>query len=238
MKKINVLSLLMFISTFSVIANNKKTQPVPKEVNIDSVALQLALNVGDYDKAITFSYRILATNPNDLNNIYSLAQLYYAASNFEMSIKICSILSNLDTLDTKVLELAALNFVSLKDTINAIQLYKVMNEKFKNSSYLYQAAVLLFQIKKTDECIETLQTILNNTLAKDAKIIMSRKNTVDKIIQEEINLFAAAYNMLGFINYENNNYPDAKNYFEKALAIEPNFILADNNLKELLKKEK
>ena len=66
---------------------------------------------------------------------------------------------------------------------------------------------------------------------------MSRENAVGKVIQEEINLIAAALNILGVVSLEKENYPEAKKYFSNALAIQPNFILAENNLKEVVKKK-
>jgi Tfp pilus assembly protein PilF len=57
------------------------------------------------------------------------------------------------------------------------------------------------------------------------------------VIKEEINLIAAALNILGVVSLEKENYTEAKKYFSNALAIQPNFILAENNLKEVVKKE-
>jgi len=74
MKKVSLIVLVLLVSGLSIEAavkknKNKEAVYVQPQVNIDSVAQQIALNFGDYDKAITFGYRILAKDPNNLKYI-------------------------------------------------------------------------------------------------------------------------------------------------------------------------
>ena len=242
MKKVSLIVLVLLVSSLSIEAavkknKNKEASQVQPQVSIDSVAQQIALNFGDYDKAITFGYRILAKDPNNLVKVYALAQLYYQAQNFNMSLKFCAIIANKDSVDQNAMQLAALNLVALKAPDKAVDLYKGMAAKFNNTNYLYQASVIEFEAKKFDACITTITALLKDSLSMHQKIVMSRENTVGKVISEEINLIAAAYNVLGFVSMEQNNLGNAKAYFGRALSIEPTFVLAENNLKEVLKKE-
>jgi len=242
MKKIIAVSIVLLIFSLTVEAfGQKKKKEVlksPAVLNIDSVAQQLAINAGDYNQAITFGYRLLAQEPENLTRVFQLAQLYYAAQNYEMSLRFSTIVANKDSLKKqRAMELPALNLIGLKATDKAVELYKVMSKEFINPSYLYEASVLEYQTKKFDDCIATLNTILKDTTAQKQTIVMSRENAVGKVIQEDINLIAAALNILGVVGLEKENYPEAKKYFSNALAIQPNFILAENNLKEVVKKE-
>ena len=243
MKKTSIIYTLLLLVALSASAHKRKKNiaPVketqPKE-NIDSLAQQIAISFGDYDKAITFGYRLLAQDPGNVNKVFHLAQLYYAAKNYEMSLNFCTIVANNDSLNNQsAMELAALNLVGLKANDKAVELYKVMASKFNSPNYLYQASIIEFETKKMDDCIATLNTVLKDSLAVDQKIAMSRKNAVGKVIKEDVGLIAAALNILGFVSLEKENYPEAKKYFSNALAIQPNFILAENNLKEVIKKE-
>lgn len=173
-----------------------------------------------------------------MSRVFKLAQLYYAAKNYEISFRFSSIVANKDSLKKQsAMELAALNLLGLKANDKAVVLYKAMATEFNNPSYLYEASVLEYQAKKIEDCIATLNTVLKDTTAQKQTIEMTRENTVGKVIKEEINLIAASLNILGVVSLEKENYSEAKKYFSNALAIQPNFILAENNLKDVVKKE-
>jgi len=243
MKKTSIICTLLLVVAFSASGQKRKknTEPVKEvqtPVNIDSVAKQIAISFDDYDKAITFGYRLLAQDPGNVNKVFDLAQLYYAAKNYEMSLRFSTIVANNDSLNNQsALELAALNLVGLKANDKAVKLYKEMASKLKSPIYLYQASIIEFEINKMDDCIATLNTVLNDSLAVEQKVAMSRKNALGKVIKEEVSLIAAALNILGFVSLQKENYTEAKKYFSNALVIHPNFILAENNLQEVLKKE-
>jgi tetratricopeptide (TPR) repeat protein len=243
MKKKSIICTILLVVAFSASGQKrKKNTELVKEaqtpVNIDSVAQQIAISFGDYDKAITFGYRLLAQDPGNVNKVFDLAQLYYAAKNYEMSLNFSTIVANNDSLNNQsALELAALNLVGLKANDKAVELYKEMASKFKSPIYLYQASIIEFETNKMDDCIATLNTVLNDSLAVEQKVAMSRKNALGKVIKEEVSLIAAALNILGFVSLKKENYTEAKKYFSNALVIQPNFILAENNLKEVLKKQ-
>ncbi len=70
MKILIVLYFILLAPSFSVFAqkkNKKEVSNIPATLNIDSVAQQIAINFGDYDKAITFGYRLLAKDFNNVN---------------------------------------------------------------------------------------------------------------------------------------------------------------------------
>jgi len=222
-------------------AQKRKKSEIPNSpvtINVDSLAQQIAINIGDYDKAITFGYRILAKDPSNLNKVFHLAQLYNAANSFEISLRLCTIVANGDTINNQsAMELAALNLVGLKANNKAVDLYKKMAAKFNNPAYLYQAALIQYEAKQLEDCVISINTLLSDSLAQEQKIVMSRKNTIGQTLKEEVNLIAAALNVLGFVSLEKEIFTEAKKYFSNALAIQPNFILAENNLKEVVKKE-
>ena len=178
MKKVSLIVLVLLVSSLSIEAAfkkniNKEASQVQPQVSIDSLAQQIALNFGDYDKAITFGYRILAKDPNNLDKVYALAQLYYQAQNFNMSLKFCAIIANKDSVDQNAMQLAALNLVALKAPDKAVDLYKGMAAKFNNTNYLYQASVIEFEAKKFDACITTITALLKDSLSMHQKIVMS-----------------------------------------------------------------
>lgn len=242
MKKIFVISLALLAFGFSVEAaskkkKNKEKPSVNAQINTDSIAQQIAISLADYDKAITFGYSILAKDPTNINKTFHLARLHYLAKNFEISLNVCSIIISKDSLNINAMQLAALNFVALKATADAVKLYKAMASKFNNPLYLYQASIIEFESNQLDDCLNTINTLLKIKSIENLKIEMTRKNAINKIVKEEIFLPAAAYNIKGFIALKKNDLANAKANFQKALVLEPSFVLAENNLKEVLVKE-
>lgn len=237
MKKILGFALIavLFVAPFEGFSKKKKcVAPVTKTVNVDSIALDNALMIGDYETAIVFSHRILAKDPQNIQNLSSLAKLYFHAQKFELSINTCNQIVLRDSMNMPAMELAALSFKQLKNNEAAMNLYFDMSKRFNNPSFLYQIAVLYFEAKNLDNCLKVLGEIAKDTTATNFTIDMTRKNAAGKFLKEKINLLAAVHNIAGFIALEQKQLPQAKAYFEKALAIEPSFVLAENNLKEVL----
>lgn len=246
MKKIAAICITLLSLTFTAEAGNKKKKceatcvKTEKAINTDSIAQQIAINLGDYNTAITFAYKDLAKNPKSIDKTFRLARLYYLSQKFQLSLNVCGSILSVDSLNGKTMELAALNFKGLKNSESAAGIYKMMAERLNNITYLYQAAVVEFEANKLEDCLKTLNTLSTNPNVKKQSIEMSRKNAARQIVKEQINLLAAAHNITGFIALQNKDLKKAEAYFMEALAIEPGFVLAENNLKEImvLKNEK
>lgn len=212
-----------------------KIEPV---INTDSIAKGLALNVRDYQTAIVYSYNLLAKNPTDSALQYEIAKLYFLNKQYQLSINSCmSILAN-DSLNAQALELSAVSYKSLENYEASVQVYYEVTRRLKTPTYLYKAAVIQFETKQFDACLKTLNFIANDSTTSSKTVLMTRQNLNGRVLKEEINLLAASYNIVGFIALENKNFDMAKQYFSKALSIEPTFVLAENNLKEVLKQQK
>ena len=67
--------------------------------------------------------------------------------------------------------------------------------------------------------------ILADKTAMDQKINISYESN-----SQEVSLLAAALNLGGIILIDEHKYEDAKMYFESALKLDQNFVLAQNNL--------
>ncbi len=236
----NLILITLALISFSVEAGNKKkkcedkcTKPIIVS-NEDSIAKQLAINLGDFNTAIIYTYKELAKDPSNIDKTFELAKLYFRANQFELSINTCGAILQLDSLNKNAMELAALNFRGLKDDVSAANTYLMLAKRFNNPTYLYQAATTLFEAKKYDDCLKTVNAILANKEAANLNVQMSRVNVANQLVKEEINLVAAAHNISGFIALQAKDAKNARGHFSKALAIEPGFVLAENNLKEVL----
>ncbi len=244
MKKASIiLSFLILITSVAQAGKKNKNgkqcckPKMEQQVNLDSLAQSLALKMGDYQTAIVFSYKALAEDPNNLTELTNLAKLYYKSGQFELAINTCNQILQKDSLSVVGMELAALSFKNLKNFNAASQLYIEMHKRFSNPKYLYDLASIQFENKKYDDCLKTISAIVNAKESKNKSIGMTRQNAMGQFINEEINLVAASLNMAGFVALQQENLKNAEAYFQKALQIQPSFVLAENNLKEVQKKE-
>lgn len=243
MKKASIIFSLLFLITSVALAGKKKNgkqcckPKVEQQVNSDSIAQSLAIKMGDYQTAIVFSYKALAEDPNNLNELTNLAKLYYKSGQFELAINTCDQIIQNDSLSVVGMELAAMSFKNLKNFNAASQLYIEMHKRFSNPKYLYDLASIQFENKKYDDCLKTISAIVNTEASIKQSIGMTRQNAMGQLINEEINLVAASLNMAGFVALQQENLKDAEAYFQKALQIQPSFVLAENNLKEVQKKQ-
>jgi len=243
MKKASIIFSLFFLITSVALAGKKKSgkqcckPKVEKQVNSDSIAQILALKMGDYQTAIVFSYKALAQDPNNLTELINLAKLYYKSGQFELAINSCNQIIQNDTMSIVGMELAALSFKNLKNFSAASQLYLEMHKRFSNPKYLYDLASIQFENKKYDDCLNTISAIVNAEESINKSIGMTRQNAMGQFINEEINLVAASLNMAGFVTLQQENLKNAEAYFQKALQVQPSFVLAENNLKEVQKKQ-
>lgn len=240
MKNLIVIIITLISFSFSAEAGIKKKKHEGKcsnqslVYNEDSIAKQIAINLGDYNTAIVFTYKELAKDPSNIDKTFELAKLHYRVNQFDISLNICSTVLKVDSLNYGAMELAALNFKGLKNNVSAANIYLTIAERLNNPIYLYQAATTLFEAKKYDDCLNIVNTILSDKNATKLKVQMSVVNSANQIVKEEINLVAAAHNIAGFIDLELKDTKNARVHFLTALAIEPSFILAKNNLKEVL----
>lgn len=237
MKKLLKTSLILIFLSAPTLGFSKKKEVQVKVENTDSIALDLAIKMKDYDAAIVFSYKLLAPDPQNTQKLYNLAKLYYAAKKTDLSINTCSEIIKIDSMHKAAYELAAIGFKQKKQPQNAIGIYLLLNERFNDRKYLYEVAVTQFENNLTEDCIKTLKAITSDVASDSLSIPMSRTNVNGTVIKEEIKLSAAAFNIAGYIMLKQNNFKEAKIFFSEALKKEPSFVLAENNLKETLKLE-
>jgi tetratricopeptide (TPR) repeat protein len=88
---------------------------------------------------------------------------------------------------------------------------------------------LQFELERYNECKTSLDIILKDPQANALKLNFAKNETE----QQEVSLSAAAYNMKGMLEKRLGNKEEAKSLFEKAIEIEPEFVLAAQNLKDL-----
>ena len=117
---------------------------------------------------------------------------------------------------------------------DALETYEKLFLQTKSLYHQYQLAVLQYQLKRYGECNTNVEQILKNEKSVSEKVSI----TVNQKEAQEVSLKAAAYNIRGVMLLEGKREEEAKFNFEEALKLQPDFMLAKNNLAFVSKKDK
>ncbi len=228
---------LVFSSSFSF----GQAKPAPaKTVTKDSVQYNLekqiyrsALKYNDLAVAKTSVYKMMALSPADKSLRDTLLFLYFNAGAFGQSVLLSREILAENSNNPTVLEIKAISEQNLGLTKEALESYEKLYPQTKSLFHLYQVAVMQYQLKRYGECNASLEEILKSEKAVGEKVTI---NTAQNATQE-VSLKAAALNIRGVMFLEGKREEDAKSNFSQALAVQPDFELAKNNLALVQKKQ-
>ena len=130
--------------------------------------------------------------------------------------------------DLVLLELKGISLDKLQQPKEAITVFEKLYAKTKSPYHAYQLMELQYSIKRLAECLVTA----NST----EKLEFKPEYTVTYNVGEQTGrtyLKAGIYNIQGLTLYDLDRKAEAKMYFEKALALDSNFVLARQNLEAL-----
>lgn len=191
-----------------------------------------ALKNYDLQAATVALYNMMAIKPErtDLND--SLALLYFAGERYAQAYLIGEDIVKKDPNRKDMLELVAVSKQNLGLIKEALADYEKLYALDKSIYYLYQMGTLQYQLKRYGECIASLDKIIADPAAAQQKV-----NIMMQGGSQDVPMKAAALNVKGICALEMNQEEIAKDNFNKALEMAPEFVLAKGNLDLLAKKQ-
>lgn len=175
-------------------------------------------------------YDLIALEPMDDSLKLNLAYLYFDNSQYASSLFIASDILTRQSNSIPALYMQAVSYDNLGAKDKAISAYESLYFKDNNNiEHLYRVMVLQYQVGRFGEAKNNADIILKDAKAKEIKMQFAKNEKEN----QEVSMEAAAYNMKGLIEKEEGNTAEAKNNFNKALEIAPDFVLAKKNLEEL-----
>lgn len=222
-------SSFVFAQTKSSVANKDTAS-----YRIERSIYLNALKYSDLAVAKNAVYKMIALNPADQSLKDSLLFIYFNAGSFGQSILLCRELLAVDASRSNILEIKAVSEQNLGMVKEALESYEKLFVQSKSIYHQYQIAVLQYQIKRFGECNANLNEIIKNEKATSEKVTI----TISQQENQQVILKAAALNILGVMNLEGKRDDEAKANFAEALKIQPDFVLAKNNLTLTEKKTK
>src|ERR1043165_6876991 len=200
--------------------------------DVQSKVYKQALKNYDLQAATIALYNMQALKPErtDLNN--SLALLYFAGERYAQAFLIGEEIVKADGKRNDMLELVAVSKQNLGMVKEALADYEKLYSAEKSVFYLYQMSTLQYQLKRYGECVASLDQIIANPDADKQKVNIRLQQGA-----QEVPMKAAAYNVKGICALELNQEEAAKQNFNKAIELFPDFALAKGNLEMVNKKK-
>lgn len=224
----NSIIAVVTLITFSVsFAQNKNME----EIKIEKEVLNHAKMNGDAMVTTTSLYRLIALEGENSTYKDSLAYVYFSARKYAPCFMVASDVLKRDPKHVQMLEMKAVSLESLGALDKALEtneeLFKLTNNNYNG----YTVAKLQYSLKKFDEAYTTILKTekLNDTGEFKVTFSINQQHT------QQVDLLASIAYLKGLIAIELDKKDVAKVSFEKALKIQPDFVLAKDNLEDLQK---
>jgi len=210
-------AILAFVSFYAQEVN---------DITLEKAVLKQALKYNDENIAINSMYNIIAKEGETSVYKDSLAYLYFRGRNFTSCFMVCTDILSIDGNKQNILEMQAVSLESLGALDKAAQLYAKLVMKSNNNFHAYKLANLYFSSKKFDEAARAIKKALELKDNGSVKVTYA----INKSYNQQVSLLAAISNLKGLIEFEQGKNELAKSSFQKAVEIQPDFVLAKENL--------
>jgi tetratricopeptide (TPR) repeat protein len=225
------LILLVFMLTdFSAFAqkgeSSKSNFSAAKTMAEYKQIYDLAIKYGDYTSATQSVFGMIALDSSSLAWKDTLANLFLARGLYQQCLAISTEIYQKQPDNNKVLELLAISQQALGNLKEALDYYQKLYSRTKNLNHLYQVTVLQYDLKKTEECKQSIDSIISNPNATIEKIVINVRDGYQQYVPYK----AAALNIKGVVAKDLADNVAAKKYFEEALKVFPEFALAKANI--------
>ena len=215
---------LIFVSLigFSVLAQsgNAETIKIEKEIISNAKAM------GDASVATYSMYKLIALEGENSTYKDSLAFIYFSSRKYGSCFLMSNEVLKRDPKNEPILEIKAISLESLGAIDKSLEAYAELFVLSNNNYHGYTLAKLQLTMKKYTEAYATIKKVegLNDSGNHQVTFNINQNHT------QQIELLAAIPYLKGLIEQELEKPSDAKLSYNKALKIQPDFVLAKEKL--------
>jgi len=217
-----IITLMSFLIGFS-------QQSKKDEITFQKNVLKKAKAYGDPAVTKSAFYKLIVLEGENSTYKDSLAYLYFSSRQYAPCFLVTQEVLKRDPKHEQMLELQAISLESLGAYPKAIEVYKKLFTMTNDNYYGYSLSKLYYNTKKFDEAYSMILKTekLNDT--GNYKVTYS----INKTHNQQIELLAAIQYLKGLIATELKKKDVAKASFQKAISIQPEFVLAKEKLEDL-----
>lgn len=229
--------IIIALGIFSASAQEQAQQAM-QQAQRDSIPLELRRQAYIYSLAKKYNdpvvarmalYNILSTNPNSTPIMDSLALLYLDYQQYASAALVAQDVVQINPEDVFAAEIAAVSFDNLGVKTKAVDNYEKMYLATNDLGTLYRVAFLQFELKRFGEAMNNADVLVEDPKSEELNLIFQKSQKEN----QEISLKASAMRLKGMIAEAQGNTEQAKEFYQKALELEPEFAIAQKELSEL-----
>lgn len=223
-------SLLTVLLSFVLLTTAVRAQDFDTQMKVYTSALKYY----DLQVATTALYNAMALKPERKDLRDSLALLYFAGERYGQAYTVGEEILKDDPKRKDILEMVAVSKQSLGMVKEALADYEALyTADNKQIFYLYQIATLQYQLKRYGECVTSLDQIIGNEGSVKQTVNIRNSNGSSQAVPMK----AAALNVKGIVAMDLSQEANAKEFFNQALQLFPDFALAKGNIAQLAAKD-
>ena len=198
-------------------------------IAIEKKIIEKAKRIGDPGVAAYSMYKLIALEGENSTYKDSLTYMYYSARKYGSCFMMAGEVLKRDPKNEAMLELKASSLESLGALDKAMESYKELFELTNNNYHGYNLSKLQLSMNKFEEAYATIKKVepLNDTGKVQVNFSINQTHT------QQIELIAAIPYLKGLIEEELKKNDEAKLSYQKALKIQPEFVLAKEKLDKL-----
>lgn len=221
MKKLYSL-LFMGMIGFSVIAQSGNAEAIKTEKEI----IQNAKNMGDPSVATYSMYKLIVLEGANSTYKDSLAYIYYSSRKYGSCFLMSNEVLKRDPKNLAILELKAISLESLGAIDKSLEAYAELFTLSNNNYHGYSLAKLQLAMKQNDEAYATINKVEGLNDSGNYKVTFS----INQNHTQQVELLAAIPYLKGVIEEVLEKPTEAKLSYNKALKIQPDFVIAKEKL--------
>jgi tetratricopeptide (TPR) repeat protein len=220
MKRGFVLLVVGFMFYTGVAQSNKE-----EAIALEKEVVRLAKNIGDPSVVTVGMYKLIALEGANSTYRDSLTYIYYSSRKYASCFLMANEVLKRDPKNQGILELKAVSLESLGAIDKSLEVYKELFTLSKNNYHGYNLAKLQLTLKKYEDAYKTINVVetLNDTGQYKVTFSINQTHT------QQVELLAAIPYLKGMIELELDKETEAKVSIQKALKIQPDFVLAQES---------
>ena len=232
MKKIVSVSFCVLLSVLCFSQAGKKL-PAASSSNAHLKVFDLALSTGDINTAITALNYYITDQGAGNKYVDTLAMLYMQQGAFAQCLFWADKRLQTNPEDNGLLEMKGISLDKLQQPKEAIAIFEKLFAKTKSPYHGYKLMEMQYNIKRLQECVITANQV--------EQLQFKPEYTMSYTVGDQTGrtyLQAGIFNIHGLALYDLDKKTESKTYFEKAVTLDSNFVLARQNLEALKTMEK
>ncbi|MEQ8470982.1 MAG: hypothetical protein RIC35_07350 [Marinoscillum sp.] len=228
--------LFSFIILLAGLGASSQTAPakqdsIPWELRKQAYIYSMATKYNDPSVARMALYNILAESPGNPAIYDSLAILYFDYNQLASAALVAQDAIKINPNDLFATEIAAVAFENLGVNAKAVNNYEKLYLANNDLGVLYKVSFLQMGLKRYGEAINNADIIIASPKSEETKLIFP----INEQKNQEVSLKVATVRLKGMIEEERGNTALAKEIYQKALDMQPDFEVLKQQIAELSK---